>query len=286
MARAGIEIETANGLWPDARADVVLFQHHCELHSDAEVRSLAASSPAPVVLFAHSPGAGALSGHVDGIVAMCPGMIGPTDKPVHVFPHPAWTPARLEDRPALRRDLGMPDACRIAGTSGYLRFERQFAEIAAALVTEAWRHDWFVLIAASPWRLQSPGLIPRLARLQRRFPDHFRFEYAFLDSQALNRRLQACDLLWCWTDAPSAPYASGSVSDHYASGTRVFVADKQQHDHVLHLPNAVAGPATLDAFLEGLIAEIHSGNRRHDPTAVSWDRCIDQFAAFLSAVAA
>jgi len=46
---------------------------------------------------------------------------------------------------------------------------------------------------------------PSLERLRIRFPDHFRFEHAFVDTERLNRRLQACDLLWCWTDAASLP---------------------------------------------------------------------------------
>lgn len=282
MRRAGIDMETAAGLPPDVQADVVLLQYHQELISDEEVISLTERSSGPVVLFAHSEGTDAICEHLDGLVAMCSGVIGPTNKPVHIFPHPAWTPPRLEDRTALRREFGLPEGRAIVGTNGFLKWERQFVEIAEALLPEAERNNWFVELITSPWRLESPGLIPRLERLRGRFRHHFRFEYVFLDTQSLNRRLQSFDLLWCWTEAPSSPYASGVISDQYASGTRIFAADKYQHSHVLRLPNAVAGPDSLDSFIEHLIGQIPScAHQRHDPAPVSWDNCIHDFAEFL-----
>lgn len=287
MRGAGVEIETATGLPRDVRADVVLLHHHEELFSSDQVVSLAAACPVPAVLFAHAGGTDRLTALFDGCVAMCPGTIGSTDTPTHVFPHPAWIPRRLEERNALRREFGLPERRTIAGTNGFLKFERQFVEVAEALLPEARRNDWFLELLVSPWRVESPGLLPRLNDLHTRDADHFRFQHAFLDAETLNRRLQACDLLWCWTAAPSSAYASGVISDQYASGTRVIAADKQQHSHVLTLPNAVAAPDTLGAFVESLVDELRSGPRqRHDPTPVSWEHCVHDLAAFLRDVAA
>lgn len=282
LREAGVEIETAGSLIADPAADIVLLQHHGELIAATDVIAFCRNSSSPVVLFAHDDGIGALSDHVTGLVAMCPGIIPATTKPVHLFPHPAWTPAELYDRGALRHEFGLPADAVIIGSNGFLKFERQFVEIVNGLLPHAQRNNWFVGIVASPWRLESPGLIVELERIQERFPDQFRIDYAFLDAPTLNRRLQACDLLWCWTEAPSQPYASGVISDQYASGTRIFAADKQQHGHVLPLPNVVRGAARLENYIEQLVTEIRTGNRqRHSPEPIGWDNCIGGFIDFL-----
>lgn len=286
LGRIGIEIETVHEPRGSADADLVLLQHHDDLIADDAVIALARSSAAPVVLFAHTDRNRGLYDHVDGLVSMCPGMIGRTTKPVLTYLDPAWTPDRLEDRRDLRREFALPQDRTVVGTNGYLRFERQFLEVAEALLPAARRNDWFIDMITSPWRLESPGLVESLQRLERQHPSHFRFGHTFLDWRTLNRRLQACDLLWCWTAAPSVPYASGVLSDQYGSGTRIFAVDKEQHRPVLQLPNVVAGPPDLEAFVAGLVAEIGNGpHPRHDPSPVSWDNCIDDVAAFLRSVA-
>ena len=282
MREAGIEIETVGALTAEPSADIVLLQHHGELVRDRDVIAYCRESRSPVVLFAHDDAASALGDHVAGFIAMCPGMIQATKKPLHVFPHPAWIPPKLQDRRTLRRKLGLPEDTVIVGSNGFLKFERQFDEIVNALLPHARASNWHVLLLASPWRLDSPGLATKLTRLQKRYCGQFRFDHGFLDTPALNQRLQACDLLWCWTEAPSSPYASGVASDQYASGTRIFAADKQQHGHILTLPNVVRGPDRLERYIEQLIAEISAGNHeRHSPSPIGWDNCIGGLIEFL-----
>ncbi len=284
MKKIGVEVQdhpTLNGDIPPA--DIVLLHHHSDLLDDESVRSLCEKSPCPVVLFAHSDGIELLFNVVDGFAAMCPGMIPETDRPAYIFSHPAWTPEALEERAALRDFFKLPKYSRIIGTNGFLKFERQFVEILDELLPAARDNDWFIYLITSPWYIDSPGLIPKLEGLQSAYPAYFRFENAYWDRRTLNRKLQACDLLWCWTWAASSPYASGVISDQYASGTRIFAADKWQHRHVLELPNVVRGPNKLEPFIEQLIIEIKSGIcRRHDPSPLSWEKCIYKMTSFLA----
>lgn len=281
LKRHGADVVTLTMLPPEVQADLVLLQHHKELMSDAKAISLVETSRSPVVLFAHSEDVDDLCGYVDGVISMCPGIIGPTDKPFHIFPHPAWVPSHLEERGSLRREFNLPLDRFIVASNGFLKFERQYVEIIETLLPEARRNNWFIALFISPWRLDSPGLVPRLEKIQVENPNHFSFEYSFLDTISLNRRLQACDLLWCWTKAGSSPYASGVISDQYGSGTRILAADKQQHRHVLGLPNTVAGPNFLTPFVDQLIAEIQSGIvTRHDPALISWDNHIHRIQTF------
>ncbi len=296
FARIGVEVHTVRGLSEDLPpSDITLIHHDWDLfeENDEIVRHLCKKSPQPVVLFAHtgrmgkrSSGAERFSDVVESFVCMCPGVVD-TLKPVFLLHHPAsFIPDKLEERHTLRARYGLPKDSVIIGSSGFLRLEREFPKVLSLLLPHAVANNWFVELATSAWFKSSPelkGIETELDRLAERFPGCFRYGTTFLEPSELNERLQACDLLWCWTNTPSTSYASGSISDQYASGTRLFAVDKKQHYHVLSLPNVVRGPAVLEEFVEGLVEEIHLGVQlRHDPSPVSWDRWAKPFAKFLA----
>lgn len=282
----GIGVTTVPGLDGPTDADVVLIQHHAELLDDAGVRAIGSRAGRPVVLFAHSTGIEGLLEAVDGVMAMSSGMVPETGTATLVFPHPARTPERLSDRSALRARFGLPLQDRILGTCGFLRFERQLVEILSALLPRVAGAGGLVQVMTSPWYIDSPGLVEEIAAVGRRYPGHFVHEHRHLPEEELNLRLQACDLLWCWTRASSQPYASGVASELYASGSRVVAADKLQHEQILRLPNVVRAPAVLDAFVAEVTRQVQEGeDGRHNPSPVSWDRHIRAIARFLHDVA-
>jgi hypothetical protein len=281
LANAGFDSQLSSRFLPDAEADVVLLWFHCDLSSAEDVRVIGARSDAPVALFLHSTGAEDALDYVDGVLAMSPGLVPSGAPNPHIFPYPAALEP-VQDRAVLRRRLGLPLERRVLGTCGFLRFERQFDELASRLLPKAQEKGWFVQITTSPWYVDSPGLIDRLERLRRRYPANFGIEHRHLEEVELILRMQACDLLWCWTDAPSSPYASGVVATQYASGTRLVVADKLQHELVFGLPNVVRGPRTLERFVATLAAEADSDRlERHDPTPVSWGGVVPGVAGWL-----
>src|SRR5436305_1599017 len=177
MQSVGVKMLTARDIIPQFQADVVLLHYHEELFSDAALLSLRQSCSTPIVLFAHSEIRSEMCEIFQGFAGMHPGMVPAAEKPNHVFPHPAWTPPRLEDRRELRREFKLPEDRIVVGANGFLKFERQFVEIARALLPEARRNNWFVDLMVSPWRLESPGLIPALEELQNYFRDWFRSGY-------------------------------------------------------------------------------------------------------------
>jgi len=285
LTKRGVVIATGGMGAVDASADIVIVHHHPEVLADEAIVDLCRRSPRPVVVFAHEAGADGACTRAAGVLSMCAGMVGNVAVPQHVFPHPAWVPPVIEDRAALRRQLGWPVEARILGTSGFLKFDRQLPEVLALLLPEAELCGWRVVALTSPWRLESPGLLQALQSLEHLYPALY-VHHMFQNPAQLNRQFQACDLLWCWTAAPSIPYASGVISDQYASGTRVVAPDKLQHRHVLSLPNAVATPPTLEAFVNVLIAEARSDAAvRHDPAPVSWDAQLPPLLEFLCFVA-
>jgi len=286
---AGVRVRTVTGVGAGIPpADITLVQHEWGIFADDEVRAVARASPQPVVFFAHSPGGVERFNDIaSAFVAMAPGVVGVTERPVFVLPHPARVPERLTDRSTLRARYGIEQGTYTLGSSGFLRRDHEFPEVLARLLPHALAHGWRVELTGSTWLETPPALIEALDALRERYPAAFRYTADYLEWVELNERLQACDLLWCWSATRSAPYASGSISDHYASGTRLAASEIRQYEHIIALPNVVRAPSELDGFVERLVAEAASGNRtRHDPAPISWRNFIQPLAGFLSCIAA
>lgn len=282
LAGHGVTIRTVRHPPRSSRADLLLIQHHEELLTDDDVRAMCAQVDCPVVLFAHSSGIDGLLDGVHGVLAMSEGLLPVGGPPALYFPHPAWVSERLADRGALRDEFGLPDIGRILGFSGFLKFDRELPALLTDILPTARELGWHVQLLTSPWRLDSPGLLDDLAALADSHPGVLSHVHRHLDKWELNRRLQSCDLLWCWTRAPSQPYASGVASRLYASGTRVVAATKRQHDHILGLPNVRSGGVRRDEFVDTLRAELAGcTGRRHDPLPVSWHHHAGRIADFL-----
>lgn len=289
MRGAGVHVETIGVRdAPVSGADISVVQHEWSLFAgDDDLRDVIRALPPPVVLFAHTPGVERFASDVAAFISLAPNAVTTTARPVCVVPHPALVPDRLDDRASLRARFGLPANTTVIGSSGFLLPHRGFDEVLELLLPRAAEHGWFVDLVASPWTKEIPGVRSRLVALAAEFgPRVFRAAFEFRANDELNRQLQACDLLWCWTKMPSLPYGSGSISDQYASGTRLVAAEKEQHAHVLALPNVVRAPADLDAFVDALAAEAdRSDFPRHDPSLVSWQRTAPKVLEFLAKIA-
>ena len=285
-AGAGVTTVTTPAEAAGASADITLVHHEWGLFSsDDEFRSLCRASPQPVVVFGHSSGIERFGDVAAGFMTMCEGMVSKGTLPVLTFAHPAFVPAKLESRDSLRRQFALPRRRLVLGTSGFLRSDHEFPEVVEALLPEAVAHDWLITLVTSRWYRKCEDVETALFSLVRRHPDHLRVGLRFLSQLELNHRLQACDLLWCWSGTRSAPYGSGTASEQYASGSRMVVADTLQHEHVLALPNVVRAPALRGQFVNAILAEMSLGVRtRHDPRPVSWDSPVATILSFLSRI--
>lgn len=140
-------------------------------------------------------------------------------------------------------------------------------------------------LVTSRWYRGSPGLIEELEALRDEYGDHFRYGEDYLDQAELNLRLQACDLLWCWTKTPSRSYGSGSISDQYGSGTRLVAPMKRQFAHVLGRVNTVTCPDRVDGLVDTIADQVRRREfGRHDPEPLSWRECARQVESFLAGV--
>ena len=286
LESAGVVVVTKPEFPPaGAPCDVVIIHHEWSLFEDDEqFQELCSRVRQPLILFAHSPGTDRFDEVVSAYMTLAEGAVARpagSSKPVFCRPHPAWVPKHLENRETLRGEFDLPGGT-VVGSSGFLLPDKDFPGVLSRLLPTCEDRGWFIELVTSRWMQEDADLEGQLRTLASSFPGHLRIGTSFLPNEHLNRRLQACDLVWCWTAGASSPYGSGSISDQYASGTRVFGTSKQQHRHVTTLPNAVAGPSHLPDFVQGLIREVESRSfGRHDPSPIGWRGYIEELLPFL-----
>jgi glycosyltransferase involved in cell wall biosynthesis len=266
---------------------VVLIQHEWGLFPNVEeLHAYCARSHVPVVLFAHSGGIESFAASVEGFIAMHEGIVRAIERRSLVIPHPAWTPPILEDRHQLRQRFALGYKSLVVGSSGFMTGFRQFPEIVSRLLPVLREVDGMVDLVISrvggPWYSETARVEADLDKLRRNHEGYLHFDGRFLSREELNSRLQACDLLWCFTNRASSAYASGSVVDQYASGTAMVVSEVEQHQDVLGKHGVVAAPADLRGFTDVLLSTIAGGQLpRHTPSVFTWTAAAQQVVRFL-----
>jgi hypothetical protein len=278
------DVQTVTDL-DDTDVDLVLIQHEFGLFDTRKLLQALAACHARKLLFAHTAGVEAFDRHVDGYLAMCPGMV-PATKPVCVFPHPGWYSEERPARQELKQRFGYHTYAGVIGSSGFINPSRQFSQIIEFLLPWAQQHNWLINLLCSRHAKHTRYATylaeeRRLLKWAAHTP-HVRLDLHLKSPAELELQFRACDLLWCWTNVPTAPYASGTCSDQYCSGTRIVVADKQQHRCLQGLPNVVMTPPRLEEFLQILMEQLQCGEfPQHDGRILSWQECARTPANFL-----
>jgi hypothetical protein len=282
LQERGVEVETVQTLQHQNSFDCVLVQYGWELFDDSAVMEYCRKSPIPVFLFAHY-GAEAFDSVAAGFLTVSEGIVSGVSTPVLDLAHPGWAPEALAGRQELKRRFKLPDI-PVVGSSGFLMYTKEYPKVLERLLPHAASEGFFVDLVTSTWFRGSPGLMEELESLRTRFGDHFRYAEEYIQQAELNLRLQACDLLWCWTRTPSSPYGSGSISDQYGSGTRLVAPMKQQFSHVLGRANTVTCPDSVEGLVGTLVDQVRQRNfSRHDPAPLSWRECARRVESFLAA---
>jgi hypothetical protein len=276
--------------WPrDAVADcdALLVHYAPENVAIGQIRRLCQGQREPVVVIAHTDleGPDDLADVVAAYVTFHPRAFGPMPRPVLCRPLPALAPPTPSTRSAARQALGLDEQRVMIGSSGFLLAHRRFPDMVGQLLPHAMAHDWLVYLATGRWMRRDHGLESALAVLQRAYPRHFQFSREYLAPDRLSLCLHACDLLWCWTNNPDRTYASGVASDQYASGSRLVLAEKVQHEHILGLLNVVRAPREFQPFFDVLLAEAQRGTYpSHDPSPVDIRRFARDVLALVTRV--
>ncbi len=277
--------------------DVVLIQHEWAIYETTKLYHFCSQCDKPIIFFAHSPRAELFDELVDGFIVMSNGMLPKAKSPVHLMSHPSWVPESLTERGELKRKFGLEDYDVVIGTNGFLHTDRQFAEITEDILmrkldlemSDGRERKWLIDLITSRHTNHEMSMHATSEKELEDLEDleywDFRYGNTFLTQEDMNLRMQACDILWCWTKVPSGPYGSGSASDQYGSGTRMVVTNKQQMNHVFGWPNVVVASPDLQGFVQVLVDEVDKGHfPRHDPELIAWESCAGTVVEFMNSL--
>lgn len=278
LQKEGLDIETAE-CFRDGY-DLYLV-HYIKPFYGSDILQFRANSSKRVVLFFHHERHREhwTRGLAEGYIAMNEGILRQCKERKLIVPLPAFV-QDLRNREELKKQYGLENRFTI-GSNGFVCKKRCFVKIVDQLLADT---DCFVdLLATRHHEWDHVDIENQLYLRMNDNPDRFRCDFSKLSHSDLNYRLQACDLLWCWTDTASSSYGSAVASDHFGSGTRMILPNLSQHKHVFRNQNVVVTEPSLDQFIKVLIAEANAGhNTRHDPQMLSWDAISPKIALFLN----
>lgn len=294
-----IELDIKSILWGDTLHPrmhlfgLVLIQHEYAFIKERDI-SLLSKLGIPVVFFVHSKPNRKfkiIDNIASGFIGMCKTM-APTNKPFFYWPHPGFYKEinREKARHSFEiNGLKAKDYNKVVGTCGFANKARRFEMILPELCKHAREQNWLVIIHAPKHnKFESnqghQSTVSVLEKLQERFSNNLVVQTEFLPFVQVNEILQVCDVVFCWTDTPSIPYASGVASDLYCSGTKLVICDKLQHSAVIGRENVVATEPDLFAFIDKLTREIMKEPTRHDGSDLSWRKSFIGIKEFLSEV--
>lgn len=266
--------------------DLVLLHHEHSFFPVERLRSKLVRIDAPVVMFLHSPSDGCLESLADGFVCMNKGMVS-TDKPFLETYIPGYVPLHLSDRRSVKRELGLSSFDAVVGTSCFVSPRRELSRMVSILGATFKYNNWCLFLnTPRHYRHSRQVGLQRaynsLRRAAAKFGRNVKIDAKFRSQDERCRRLQACDLLWCFTSVPPKQYASSACSDLYGTGVRLIVSKLPQHESVLELDNAVTTSRGIEGFCKELVNQVSTGNfPRHDPLPIGWTSWFPSFYKFL-----
>ena len=205
-----------------------------------------------------------------------------------IIPHPAiYFPKK--DKESIRKELGLPTDRKIVGTAGFIAGTGKRLPILVREILKRLKDDEFLYLATSFFKsdLLSTSRKEQILKEVRRLgkEDNFRLDTEFVDDETLNKKMQACDLLFAWNITPP-DYTfsqSGIASDMYASYTKLIVKDANHYKFIKEQDKVEVGRPNPDEFAEDVVNLLRDDERLHDvPDGkwLSWDNQVNHYIDF------
>jgi hypothetical protein len=170
----------------------------------------------------------------DGYISMNHMMIN-TRKPVMIEKCPGFYQG-LKNRSQLKIKYNLPLTVPVVGTFSMMTHNRQIEKIVRTI--NSFNNEVYFLIYSPMHETQRSIHGSSLSKFLHKMKN-VKLIDTFGSCIERNDLMQACDLLWCYSDISNMRYASASCSDMYCSGTKLIINRKPQHWHVQDNPNVV-----------------------------------------------
>jgi len=203
-----------------------------------------------------------------------------------IIPHPALVFPRL-DKKKVRKELKLPVDKTIIGTAGFITGTGKKLPVILESLLPKIDDSMFIYFITSFWKAGDLGRLRQIQEIVKRSgkANQFRIDTDFLSEKELNKRMQACDLLFSWNDTSinDKGSQSGIAADMYGSYTKLIVKDSPHYNFIKKQDKVLVGRLDVDDFTEDVINAVKKEDLTDvpDPSWLSWDKMVDRYIEFI-----
>jgi hypothetical protein len=265
--------------------DIISIQYEPGMLHPQKLASLLQNYSQPVVVTAHHTiGLSQLYPMLDGIVLHDEGQIEGQEKPwdYKVIPHPALV-FEKKDKEKLREKYNLPKDKKIIGTMGFICGTGKMLPLIVQEILKNIKDDEFLYLITSFWKGGDMGRMEQIMDIVKAMgkEDNFRIDADFVKEETLNEKMQACDLLYSWSQQNNNQPGSqsGSAADMYGSGVKLIVKDVPHYSFIGKQDKVEIGRQKPKEFVEDLFNVLRNKDLEdtQDPTWLSWEEKIKEY---------
>lgn len=275
---------------PPKEFDVMLLQYEPAICPQSLIERYLKTYTQPIVITAHhSKGLDELYNVINGFVFHSKSQI--TTEPFNytIIPHPSLVFENLNKKD-VRRELGLPLDKKIVGTAGFVYGAGKNLPTSVKEILKRLNDDEFLYLTTSVWKGGDGGRISDIKTEVKRLgkEDQFRMDTDYVSPKDLNKRLQACDLLYSWS-APGPNQSgcqSGIAADMYGSRRKLIVQNTPRYDFIANQDKVEVGSKDAKGFAKDLVKVLREGNLKdvQDPEWLSWDNQAKRYHEYIKSI--
>jgi hypothetical protein len=238
-----------------------------------------------VITVHHSRNIKSLYNAVEGFIFHSKDQVDSYPYDYKVIPHPALVYPK-EDKEELREEFDLPLDKKIIGTAGFITGAGKNLPSTVREIVKRLNDDEFLYLCTSMWKGGDRGRLDEIMTEVKRLgkESQFKIETEFLEPKELNRRLQACDLLynWCAVGPNEINSQSGMASDMYGSGVKMIVKDCGHYSYIASRNKVLVGRVNPEEFAEDVINALRTADLSdvQNPKHLSWEEKIKDYVKY------
>jgi len=267
--------------------DIMLIQYEPAICPPNLIQTLLKKYTQPIVITAHhNRDIAQMYNVINGFVFHSTNQIVEEPYNYTVIPHPSLVYDNLNKKD-IRQSLGLPLDKKIIGTSGFIFGTGKRLPTTVKHILKQLNDDEFLYLNTSMWKGGDNGIrqdiLTEVKRLGKE--KQFRIDTDFVEDKELNRRLQACDLLYayCGIGPNDKGSQSGIAADMYGSRRKLIVKNSAHYSFIGKQDKVVVGNEDAEKFADDVIDTLRNSdlNDVQDPTWLSWQEQINKYYKYL-----
>jgi hypothetical protein len=275
---------------PITEYDLILFQYEPAICPHSLIQKLLKKTTKPFIMtIHHNKGIEDLYNVINGFIFHSQNQVINNPYDYTIIPHPSLVYENL-NKMKIREELGLPLDKKIIGTAGFIFGTGKNLPETVKHILKRINDDEFLYLSTSMWKAGDGGkkadILTEVKRLGKE--NQFRIDSDFIDDQSLNKRLQACDLLYayCGVGPNDTGSQSGIAADMYGSRRKLIVKNSAHYSFIGNQEKVEVGREKPKEFAIDVLKTLREKdlNDVQNPEWLSWEKQIKKYYEYMARI--